>query len=650
MKMPISLMSCKNILITASAVLLIGCGGGGSSSSQPAQDSSAGSVSTPTPTPEATVEPDNIPTAMPTNAPVEATPAPTPASTAVPIDSAPVSRAPEPARFQIGNAVAPINYWMRAWTLNDVMKTAGFETEEDGIVRTSKMWVPIVNGSWDIPAMHNVDVDAQAWPRSLTLSDNRTADRFVTLLLNSEQADVYEAGTYILTFEGEGQISVEGAEVSSQSQGRMELSFADNGASIFIYIDETDPQGTGNYLRNFSLTRPSAVAGERFNRTYLDFIEPFSIIRPLHMTGDDIVYGTNVRWQDRKQVNYSHWGGAGGAPWEVMVDLANQSNSDLWINVPISADDTYIRNLAELILQNLNPDRALYFELGNEVWNFSLPYIFGHNYAFEQAQLRWPGVLNTITNYSDGDPVNQLMMVFSWQAARTVEIQAIFDDVWGAQSERIVAVLAGQVGASEPFFNNNRTLLEAPVYVGEENATPPAQLVDALAIAPYIGDPYQVGEEESPNGFDRSSPEAFIAEALNWVNGTGRFTAGAQEPGLRFSVRSDRALASEFNLPLIAYEGGQHFIGSAFTRDQIPYHEDMYGLYRAMFDMWQEEGGGAFVHFHGIFPRGQNEPGQEPGFFESENFGIKETQRQTEAEVPRLRALMDEMRELGQTQ
>lgn len=62
--------------------------------------------------------------------------------------------------------------------------------------------------------------------------------------------------------------------------------------------------------------------------------------------------------------------------------------------------------------------------------------------------------------------------------------------------------------------------------------------------------------------------------------------------------------------------------------------------------MWQEEDGGLFVHLHGILPRGSNEDGTEPTYFESENFGLKETQQQTENEAPRYHAVMDIIRSL----
>jgi hypothetical protein len=71
-------------------------------------------------------------------------------------------------------------------------------------------------------------------------------------------------------------------------------------------------------------------------------------------------------------------------------------------------------------------------------------------------------------------------------------------------------------------------------------------------------------------------------------------------------------------------------------------------LYDALFSVWQEEGGGLFVHYAGIIPRGRSEPGEEPNYFQSENFGIKELQRQSRADAPKWDAVLEEMVEAGQ--
>ena len=487
-----------------------------------------------------------------------------------------------------------------------------------------------------------IQQDALGWPTSMVLSNGETPDQLIAFIAGgSELPNVLPAGDYSVTWEGTGELTAQGAQIAAMSSNAMTLTY-DGNQPLFLNLTSTDPQGTGDYIRNIEILRPDAVDGERFTRTYLDFVNPFTVIRPLHMVGERSVYGSSYDWSLRKPENYSHWGGAHGAPYEVAIDLANQSNSDLWLNIPVAGNDAFFTELADLTLARLAPERKLYIELGNEIWNFAFPYNFGRDQARAAAEARWPGVLGEVRPWSGGDPVDDFMFVGSYVGVRLAEACDIFKARWGDQSNRVFCVMAGQVGASQPPYAPNRSLLETPVYVNEEGGSAVHGKFDAFATAPYIGD------VEGPTAFDRTSAETFFADATAYVLGEGDYAESVAEPGLRYLIRGDKALADEFDLPYIAYEGGHHFIGSSFTRDVIANHPLMYNLYQTFFDVWEEEGGGLFVHYAGIQQPGFNEAGVEPSYFESENFGIIERQEQALEDSPKLRAVLDIMTEIGQ--
>lgn len=543
---------------------------------------------------------------------------------------------PGPETFRIGNAVSPINYWMTARMLNDIYLQSGFE-EEIGNTDPSRGWHPYIEGQFgSIEQRRMVPMDALGWPTSMTLTDGTPIDSlWAPIAGGSEQAGALPSGIYTMTWDGAATIDVSGATVVSSAAQSMSFDY-DGQSELSLTVTATDSDHPSGHLRNISIMRPDADDGA-YHDDYLDFIRPFTVIRPLHFMSDQLAYGPGFAWEDRKPYDYSHWGGALGAPFEAMIELANESDSDLWLNMPIAADDDFLTELADLMLAGLDPERRLYLEIGNEIWNFTYPYAIGRDYVMAQAEARWPGVRGQVRPWSNGDPVDDAMMIFSWQGTRLVEGCNIFRERWGDQSDRIVCVAAGQVGASAPNYFPNRFILETPVLVGEEGARPAGESVDAFAIAAYIQEP------DGGPFFDRSSPEAFFSDATDWVLGRGVYGEDAAEQGLRYQIRHDRQLAEEFGIPLIAYEGGNHFIGSTFTRDVISVHPLMYQLYRDLFAMWREEGGGLFVHFAGVIPRGRNEPGEEPSYFQSENFGIVETLIQPLDESPKLRAVLDEM-------
>ena len=109
-----------------------------------------------------------------------------------------------------------------------------------------------------------------------------------------------------------------------------------------------------------------------------------------------------VNWSDRICHRRCRPNGKGGA-WEYAVALANETDKDMWINIPEMATDAYITSLAQLIKYGtdgvnsytgpvgsavsaanpnpvpaggpvwagLSPNLHVYFEYSNEVWNFS---------------------------------------------------------------------------------------------------------------------------------------------------------------------------------------------------------------------------------------------------------------------------------------
>ena len=52
-----------------------------------------------------------------------------------------------------------------------------------------------------------------------------------------------------------------------------------------------------------------------------------------------------------------------------MIELANESQKDMWINIPVLATPQFVQSLAQLIYANLDSNLNVYVEYGNENWN-----------------------------------------------------------------------------------------------------------------------------------------------------------------------------------------------------------------------------------------------------------------------------------------
>src|SRR5208283_406493 len=114
-----------------------------------------------------------------------------------------------------------------------------------------------------------------------------------------------------------------------------------------------------------------------------------------------------------------------GLAWEYIVQLANQSGKDAWINIPIAATDDYIRQLALLLKKWLKPNIRIYIEHSNEVWNFGFPqYIYNKLAAIDEVK-KGNSPLN-----NDGS-TNQEVWAHRRHVQRLMEISNIFRSVYG---------------------------------------------------------------------------------------------------------------------------------------------------------------------------------------------------------------------------
>lgn len=80
---------------------------------------------------------------------------------------------------------------------------------------------------------------------------------------------------------------------------------------------------------------------------------------------------------DRAKLNDQFWGSSyitpeekwRGLPYEVIVELINETKSNVWLNIPHNASVYYVTDIANYFKENLNKDSKIFLELSNEVWN-----------------------------------------------------------------------------------------------------------------------------------------------------------------------------------------------------------------------------------------------------------------------------------------
>ena len=243
-------------------------------------------------------------------------------------------------------------------------------------------WSPDDPEHWDPDIDH--EADPFGWPTSIPEGTD-----YIGAIIMAQEEGSFAAGRYVIRYEGEGDIDMSGVTVISESDGRMVVDLAEgDSAWMHLQIRETDPNGTGNHIRDIQVVRedlePLLDAGFTFDPDYVDKMEDFRSIRFMNWAatnGNDLEH-----WEDRPTLNDATYTSSYGIPIEAQIQLANELKLDPWFNVPHGADDNYIREMARLVRDNLDPELTASIEYSNEVWNWSFEQ---SHYATEQAIERW---------------------------------------------------------------------------------------------------------------------------------------------------------------------------------------------------------------------------------------------------------------------
>lgn len=382
------------------------------------------------------------------------------------------------------------------------------------------------------------------------------------------------AGTYKLQYDGKADVSVDlaQAEVSkpvydpktdtstqevklASGQDTLKLTFANTTAGV----------------RNVKFMRPLYPGAEKAHdpdelwyRPMKELHRRFEWLRVMDFTATN---GQNVvSWCDRtlpgrfSQQNPAEgtWWQGRGAAWEYAVHLANEEQKDLWISVPLLADDEYVRNLARLIRYGsdgknpytskqknpvwapLDPRLKLYVEYSNEIWNFGFPQWTQLLERTKAEVEKGKTNLNFDGSTSDGDWNTR-----HW-ARRLVEVSTIFRDVFGddAMMKRVRPVFSTQLGWADNYLFQGLWFMDAWYNNGDGK-----QHVETPHPVDYYV--WGAGGSTYPVGFPEELEKSKDLTVAEIFQGYRKMVKSWSE-----NQRRDVDYARAFGLKRISYEGG----------------------------------------------------------------------------------------------
>ncbi|WP_324282287.1 Ig-like domain-containing protein [Cyanobacterium aponinum UTEX 3222] len=447
---------------------------------------------------------------------------------------------------------------------------------------SSRNWIPQNHNIWDTKERDLLDLDENGWVKSLS-TPGANFTKVGTLLFRDIKGQ-YQGGQYVVTYDGEGTIQYGfDAKLVSSTPGRDIIQVTPSNSGIYMGITATDPNKTGDYIRNISVVpieKENTYQQDIFNPDFLNHIDDFKTLRFMDWMRTN--GSQQSEWSDRPQLNDHTWSKEGGAPVEIMVELANRLDSDPWFTMPHMATDEYIRNFAQYAKDNLEPERQIYIEYSNEVWNWR----FEQTHWVDQ-QAKAEGLDNWI----------------DWYSKRTTEMTRIWDDVFGDDKERVIGVMGAQNG-------NNWTAQRALSYEWTDSPLSHQEYgIDVVAIAPYFGG--YIGNSNNKDTLISWTKEADggLSKLFDEINNGGLLSNSPSGGALAKSYQdmsSYLQLAKEQGLSLVAYEGGQHLVDKTATPEIIDLFAKanrdprMGEIYKEYFQTWFNMGGGEFINFSDV--------------------------------------------------
>lgn len=460
---------------------------------------------------------------------------------------------------------------------------------------TARPWFAAASGEWETMSSAALReggyVDDEGWVTRMP--PGMEAIRTIWAYPDKTAAD--RAGTYILTYDGEGSITL-GGDVRRIDGRPGRIVFSTGGGTFWLDIREIDPRGVGRPLRNIAIVREDEVplfeAGVTFRPGWIDSIKDARLLRFMDWAQTN---GSSVQPGDLPLIDApGFWLMRGrGVPLSLMVELANHVGADPWFSMPHRADDAYVRAYAEYVRDTLDPDLTVHVEYSNEVWNTAFPQ---GRWVREQAATLWGLPEDGVGGYA-------------FTAREATRDALIWEDVFGADATtRLDNVFSTQTSN----FWATENLLDPKAWAEAEPKTylPVSVVFDSLGVTTYFGgnvisDPDLRQEFLTRLRQDRT-------DARRWLTTTINNPETPDSPVWNASVLAKaKELAEAHGLKLLAYEGGQHlhhaFAVPGLTEADINAATDllidyvrgpeMAAITAANWEVWQGIGDGPYMHF-----------------------------------------------------
>ncbi|NRA50759.1 MAG: T9SS type A sorting domain-containing protein [Phaeodactylibacter sp.] len=437
-------------------------------------------------------------------------------------------------RLSIGTNLAGPADWGSEWPFVNIMKYSRTWISHNAY------WVDGGNNDWDTNVLQDIPMGADGYPQALPVENipGTEAPQIVrTVWANTE---ALPEGIYTVLYDGAGTFDFWGdASVITTEPGRILVEVTPGEADIMamelLTSDAADP------IHNIRFLLPGTeetYMDDPWSEAWLSKLSPFNALRFMdwgHTNSSPLQH-----WDDRPLIDdYTYT--PNGIPYEWWAEICNLKQADAWVCIPHAADENYIRQMARLFRDQLDPNLTIYVEYSNEIWNW----------IFEQTHYC----------HDNGDqevPWPERIVPFIQNALD------IWTEEFEGQEDRLVRVVGVQMSWQDV---SNRIVF---------NMEPGS--FDAFAPAAYFG--------FNDAGIAELEAMGAAATAEDVINLAREGMVESYAPWIK---EQNASIAQELNIPMLYYEGGQHLTPQPFGSVQ-PYNDALVAAqsHPGMYDLYQE--------------------------------------------------------------
>lgn len=498
-------------------------------------------------------------------------------------------------------------------------------------------------GPFDTQLADRLELDENGYPLELPTTPAGADQPQVVFTLIP---NVTEPGRYVVLYDGDGEVTAAMSTTVVESKpGRVALELkgkADDSGYEGIAITRST---RGNHVRNIRILaeadEKADLVANPFRDDFLAYCRQWHALRFIDW---QVTNGSYEReWSGRKKQSFytmvgrggdaiGRWGKvpsdfalrfSGGVAIELMIQLANMTETDPWFCMPHRATEEYMTEFARLVKEKLDPKRKVYLEYSNEVWNWSFQqanWMLQSKIAADRViaaggRAPWKDGVEPEFPYEGGTVAKEGGVDHPERTGALVrrcfeQWEKVFD---GADRARLVRVIAVQHAWPD-------TARRTAKWVMEHGGG------DALSPAGYFGPDGKVYERWEQAGANLTADQVIADMNEVFERNSARWT------------REQAEIAKQHKLRYVVYEGGQHIE----PKDQKPtdylpalkaaqFHPGMYDLYLRNLALHQEIGCDLFVAFSSVGKQGTRWG----------SWGHQERYGQSPNEMPKLRALLD---------